>query len=123
LELSLNVVHGIHVIHLRGRFAIGRDVDEFRSTVESLRKDGVNRFVLNMSEVPMMDSSAIGTVMRLTASAKKDGGDVKLVSPSNAVIQTMKIVGLLVLFKVYDDENTAANSFDSSNAPPTEPQA
>jgi len=117
VELSIKTVGDVHVLHLRGRFAIGKDVDEFRSTTESLMKDGVHRFILNMADVPMMDSSAIGTVVRLTASAKKDGGSVKLVSPSKMVVQTLKIVGLLNLFEVYDDDTVAAHSFTTTAAP------
>ena len=123
MELSIKNIGDVHVIHLRGRFAIGKDVDEFRSTTESLMKDGVSQFVLNMADVPMMDSSAIGTVVRLTASAKKESGSVKLVAPSKMVVQTLKIVGLLNLFEVYEDDATAARSFTVTSAAPAYPPA
>jgi len=123
LELSIKTIGDVHVLNLRGRFAIGKDVDEFRSTTESLLKGGVYRIVLNMADVPMMDSSAIGTVVRLTASTKKEGGSVKLVSPSKMVVQTLKIVGLLNLFEVYEDEPSAAQSFTYTQAAQAVPPA
>jgi len=123
VELSIKTIGDVHVLHLRGRFAIGKDVDEFRSTTESLMKDGVFRIVLNMADVPMMDSSAIGTVVRLTASTKKDGGDVRLVAPSKMVVQTLKIVGLLNIFEIYADEQAAAQSFSYIQAAPAVPPA
>ena len=111
MDLSISSIGNVHVITLRGRFSLGAPVDEFRSTTETLMKNGNGRFVVVLAEVPMMDSSAIGGLVRLTATSKKMNGDVKLVNPSKMVVQTLKIVGLLNLFGVYDSAEAAAASF------------
>lgn len=114
MDLSISSIGDVHVVNLRGRFSLGAPVDEFRSTTETLMKNGNARFVIVLAEVPMMDSSAIGALVRLTATSKKLNGDVKLVNPAKMVIQTLKIVGLLNLFAVFDTPEAAAQSFGQS---------
>ena len=113
MDLGISSIGNIHVLNLRGRFTLGPPVDEFRSATDALMKSGNARFVITLAEVPMMDSSAIGAVIRLVTHTKKAGGDVKLVNPSKMVVQTLKIVGLLNLFAIYDNEQTAAQSYST----------
>ena len=80
-------------------------------TMEELLGDGNARFVLDVGEVPMIDSSGIGVIVRSLTSAKQRGGSLKLVNPSKLAMQTLKIVGLLGLFEVYNDEAEAVGSF------------
>jgi anti-sigma B factor antagonist len=72
---------------------------------------GDSRLVLNIAEVPMIDSSGIGLVVRFLASTKQRGGNVKLVQPSKFAVQTLRLVGVLNLFEVFDDDAAAVESF------------
>jgi anti-sigma B factor antagonist len=69
------------------------------------------RFVMNMQDVNMVDSSGIGVLVRCLTSAKKSGGSLKLVNPSKLTLQTLKMVGLLPLFEVYTEESEAVATF------------
>lgn len=101
----------VQVIRLRGDLKIGEAVDEFRRTVEELLGGGDARLVVSIGEVPMIDSSGIGVLVRSLTTAKQKGGSLKLVSPSKLALQTLKIVGLINLFEVFDDEETAVESY------------
>jgi len=101
----------VQVVKLRGDLKIGEAVDKLRETMEELLADGNARFVLDIGEVPMIDSSGIGVIVRSLTSAKQRGGSVKLVNPSKLAMQTLKIVGLLGLFEVYGDDAEAVGSF------------
>lgn len=111
MELSMSSIGEVHVIKLRGTFSMGAPVDEFRSMTETLVKGGHTKLVLVLNEVPVMDSSAIGALVRTMSTCKAAGGNVKLVNPSAFILKTLKIVGLLNLFEVYPDEKKAAESF------------
>lgn len=111
MDISIRKYGQVQVVKLRGAFRLGAAVDEFRKATESLVAEGSANLVLNLSEVPMMDSSAIGVVVRLMTSSKSRGGGVKLVAPSKLVMQTLKMVGLLNIFEVLDDEARAVESF------------
>lgn len=101
----------MQVVKLRGDLKIGEPVDGLRQTMEEHLGAGDTRIVLNIAEVPMIDSSGIGVLVRSLTSAKQRGGAVKLVNPSKLAMQTLKIVGLLNLFEIFDDEGAAVQSF------------
>jgi anti-sigma B factor antagonist len=104
--------NGVHVIQLRGDLKLGDPVDGLRQACLSLMNEGETRFVINLTEVPMIDSSGIGVLVRTLTQAKQHGGALKLVNPSKFALQTLKIVGLLSLFELFDDETQAIQSFN-----------
>ncbi len=112
MEIDVRKKEEVQVIHLHGDLKIGEPVDSFRQTVEELFGNGDSRIVVNVSDVPMIDSSGIGALVRLLTIAKQRGGALKLVNPSKLAVQTLKIVGLLNLFEIYNDEGEAISSFE-----------
>jgi anti-sigma B factor antagonist len=112
LEIDVRKREEVQVIHLHGDLKIGDPVDSFRRTVEELFGNGDSRIVVNVADVPMIDSSGIGALVRLLTIAKQRGGALKLVNPSKLTVQTLKIVGLLNLFEIYQDEAEAVSSFN-----------
>lgn len=90
---------------------MGAPVDTLRQSVEEALGNGDTRLVLNLSEVPMIDSTGIGLIMRFLASTKQRGGNIKLVQPSKFAVQTLRLVGVLNLFEVFDDDDSAVQSF------------
>lgn len=90
---------------------MGPPVDDLRKTMEELLANGEARLALNLAEVPMVDSSGIGLIVRFLASTKQRGGTIKLVQPSKFAVQTLRLVGVLNLFEMFDDDDTAVKSF------------
>jgi len=86
-------------------------VDSLRQALEELFGAGDHRLVVNIAEVPMIDSSGIGLLVRSLTTAKQRGGSLKLVNPSKLAMQTLKIVGLVNLFEIFNDEGEAVQSF------------
>lgn len=112
MEIDVRKREEVQVIHLHGDLKIGDPVDSFRQTVEELFGNGDSRIVVDVADVPMIDSSGIGALVRLLTIAKQRGGALKLVNPSKLAVQTLKIVGLLNLFEIYEDEGQAVSSFN-----------
>jgi anti-anti-sigma factor len=79
--------------------------------MEELVDSGEHDLVINLAEVPMIDSSGIGLLVRFLASTKARGGNIKLLNPSKFAIQTLKLVGVLNLFEIFDNEEKAVESF------------
>ena len=86
---------------------MGPAVDGLRQTLEELMANGDTRIVMNLSEVPMVDSSGIGLLVRFLAMIKEKGGNLKLAQPSKFAVQTLRLVGVLNLFEVFDDDDAA----------------
>jgi anti-sigma B factor antagonist len=101
----------VQVIRLRGALRMGPAVDSLRQTMEEAVGNGDTRLVLNLAEVPMIDSSAIGLLMRFLASTKQSGGGIKLVQPTKFAVQSLRLVGIFNLFEVFDDDDAAVQSF------------
>jgi anti-sigma B factor antagonist len=90
---------------------MGPAVDSLRQTIEETLGNGDTCLILNLAEVPMIDSSGIGLVVRFLASTKQRGGNLKLVQPSKFAIQTLRLVGVLNLFEIFDNDDAAIASF------------
>src|SRR5215470_2248119 len=111
LDIDVRTQGAVKIIKLRGRLALGEPVERLRATFEDLLSSGENRLVLDLEELATMDSSGIGLLSRFLTSTKQQGGSLKLVNPSKFVVQTLKLVGLLNLFEVFADAQSAAASF------------
>lgn len=90
---------------------MGQGVDEFRQALNECLAAGDTNIVINLGEVPMIDSSGVGALVKSMTSAKQLGGTIKLVNPSKFATQTLRLVGVLNLFEVFGEETEAVESF------------
>jgi anti-sigma B factor antagonist len=111
VEINVRRRSQVQIIQLKGSLRLGDGVEVFKQAIEEAIGAGDTRLVVNLTEVPMIDSSGIGVLVKSMASAKQRGGAVKLVNPSKFASQTLRLVGVLNLFEVFDDENKAVESF------------
>lgn len=111
MDINVRKQAQVQVLRLRGDLKIGDAVDGLRQAMDDLLGGGDSQLVLNITEVPMIDSSGIGLLVRSLTTAKQRGGSLKLVSPSKLALQTLKIVGLVNLFEIFQDEAEAVQSF------------
>jgi anti-anti-sigma factor len=114
MEIDVRKVSDVQVLQIRGALRLGPGVDSFRQAIDGALAAGDTRIAINFAEVPMIDSSGIGVLVKAMASAKQRGGAVKLVTPSKFVSQTLKLIGVLSLFQVFEDEGAAVQSFQKS---------
>lgn len=79
---------------------------ELRQKLLDLADDGAANFVIDLSEVPFMDSSGMAVLVSILKRARQDGGDVKLVWPR--VDAARRILNLTKFDRVFDMADTAA---------------
>jgi anti-sigma B factor antagonist len=101
----------LKLLKIRGRITLGLGVDRLRETLENLLVGGSNQWVLDISDVAMIDSSGIGLLVRYLTAVKQQGGALKLLNPTKFAMQSLKMIGLLNLFEVYEDQEAALSSF------------
>ena len=111
MDINVRKRSQVQVVQLRGPLRMGEAVDGLRQTMEEAISNGDTRMVLNLAEVSMIDSSGIGLLVRFLASTKQRGGNIKLVQPSKFAVQTLRLVGVLNLFEIFDTDDTAVESF------------
>jgi len=111
LEITIRTQEQVKIIKLRGALKLGESLDQLSETLNDQLGAGEIRLILDLEEVPMIDSSGIGLLVRALTSMKQRGGSIKLLKPSKFVLQTLKLVSLVKLFEIFDDLPQAVASF------------
>jgi anti-sigma B factor antagonist len=111
LDIETKSLDRVTIIKLKGRLSMGPSLDRFNATITQLLGQGQNRIVLDLEDVPSIDSSGIGMLVRYLTTAKQNGGAIRLLKPSKFTVQTLRMVGLLNLFSTFDDSSEAVASF------------
>ena len=111
MEIEVRNRGEVKLIKLTGRLTLGDSVDRLRSTFDDLAGTGSYSYIVDLSDVGMLDSSGIGLLVLYLTNTKKQGGSLKLLNPSKFAVQTLKMIGLLKLFEVYQDPEEAVASF------------
>lgn len=111
MEIDVRTQDQVKVIKLRGKLNLGAALDRTNETIKDLLDSGESRLLLDLEEVPMIDSSGIGLLVRYLTAAKQRGGSMKLLNPSKFALQTLKLVRVVNLFEIFEDQQLAIASF------------
>src|SRR5215813_8332567 len=94
---------GERVIRLAGPITIF-NFFEFQSTV---RADTSRRLILDLSQVPYIDSAGIGALVGAYVNHQKDSRSLALVGVTKRVRDAMQVTRVEQFFRFYDTEATA----------------
>jgi anti-sigma B factor antagonist len=111
VEIEIRNRGDIKLLKLTGRLTLGDAVDRLRATFDDLAGTGANCYVVDLADVGMVDSSGIGLLVQYLTNSKQRGGSLKLLNPSPFATKTLKMIGLLKLFEVFQDPEAAVASF------------
>jgi anti-sigma B factor antagonist len=111
LDIETKTQDGVKVVKMKGRLRMGPALDRFNGTLDELLSQGQYKVVLDVEDVPTIDSSGIGMLVRHLTTAKQGGGAIRLLKPSKFTVQTLKMVGVLNLFMTFEDLPQAVASF------------
>ena len=111
LSVETKTQGDVRIVKVTGKLVMGPELSRLGATLDELLAQSHNKIVLDIEDVPTIDSSAIGTLVRCLTSAKKSGGSIRLLKATKFVLQTLKMVGLLNLFPTYEDLPQAIASF------------
>jgi anti-sigma B factor antagonist len=101
----------IAVISVVGRLTIADGCTDLREKVRDTAERGLKNLLLNLSEVPYVDSAGVGEVMAAKKVMERRGGRMKLLQPSRAVRDLLHTIRLDRLIDIFDDEAEAMRSF------------
>ena len=102
------------ILDLAGNIKIGEDVVRFRQALRLLITEGEKKILLNLAEVPYIDSAGLGELVRTYTTVSRQGGHLKLLSLTKRITDLLAITKLLTVFETYDSEADAVRSFHSS---------
>ena len=106
-------VGGVTILDISGRITLGDGTALLRDTTRDLISQGKKKLLLNLGQVPHIDSSGIAELVSAVVAARREGGDVKLLKLTKKVRDTVEIVHLGSIFELFDDEVAALKAFAS----------
>ena len=95
------------VVSVRGEIDLQNSPELRTELIDLLAKHGPKRLVLNLSQVPYMDSSAIAVLVELLQKVRKTGGKVYLTNLQPRVKGLLEIARLGTIFGIVNDEADA----------------
>ncbi len=104
-------VGDVVILDLHGKILIGEGDDALREAVTRLSDAGKTKIVLNLADVPYVDSAGLGEIVRTYTTVSRKGGKLKLLNLTKKIQDLLSITKLLTVFETYDSENEAVRSF------------
>ena len=111
MEIHVRTSSNVTIIDLSGNLIIGKSEESLRETIKQMIAGDCKHLLLNLADVPTIDSSGIGAMIKSFTSVKEAGGKLKVLRPSRMARQLLSITGLLSVLETYEDEKAAISSF------------
>lgn len=114
MQIEERTVGTVTILDLKGKLALGSGDTLLKDKVRSLLQQGRGDIVLNLAEVPYIDSAGIGEIASAYASASRDGGHLKLINLTKRIHDLLVITKLVTLLETFDTEAEAVRSFPAA---------
>lgn len=101
----------VTVLDIEGKILLGEGDVQLNKKIADLIGRKENKIVLNLSQVPYMDSGGLGEVVRSFTTVKREGGELKLVGVTARIKDLMTITKLHTVFDIFDTEAEGVASF------------
>lgn len=111
MQIKERVVDDVLVLDVEGKILLGEGDVQLKQRVTDLVKNGHRRLVMNLGNVPYMDSSGLGEIVRCYTAVRRAGGEMKLANLTKRLIDLLTITKLLTVFETYPNEEVAIASF------------
>ncbi len=107
VQIVTRTVGGVAVVTCGGRLVSGDGAEKLREQVQQLLADGTPQVILDLGGVSFIDSSGLGTLVRLATRAKSVGGSLRLCNVSPHVARAMAISRVSTLVESCGTEEEA----------------
>jgi anti-sigma B factor antagonist len=111
LQISTRESGEVTILDLRGRSTIDGESERLSDCLNKLVASGMRKFLLNLADVSQVDSSGVSVMIATYNSLRKQGGDLKLISPSGHVLDVFRVLHLPEIIPSFEDETQALASF------------
>ena len=111
LTLSERIKEGIVILDAKGQMVAGESADRLRERLKAMAEAGPANVILNLAHVDYIDSSGLGALVMSFSALRKTEGTLKLLNLTRRNVELLVLTKLETVFEVYDDEQSAVNSF------------
>jgi anti-sigma B factor antagonist len=114
MELSERAVGGLVILDLNGRLTLDDGAQLLKDKVQSLVFQGRTQLVVNLAEVPYIDSGGLGHLVACFATVARAGGRLTLLNVSKRNHDLLSITKLVAVFDTFDSEGDAIESYPAT---------
>jgi anti-sigma B factor antagonist len=115
MTISERIVSGVAILDIDGPITIGPESAELLSDkIRSLLQQQQTQLIVNLANVPYIDSTGLGALVHSFATATRQGGTLKLLNSTKKLHDLLVITKLATVFDLYDSEAAAVGSFRAS---------
>ena len=111
MEIQERTVQDVVVLDLTGKLTIGEGDELLKERISNLVQQGHRHLLLNLEDVPYVDSAGLGEIVRAYTTVSRQGGKLKLVNLTKRITDLLAITKLLTVFDTYESEDEAVKSF------------
>ena len=111
MQIEERVVNNVTILDLKGKITLGEGDEALKDKINSLIQQDRKKILLNLGEVPYIDSAGLGEIVRTYTTVSRQGGQLKLVHLTNRITDLLSITKLLTVFETFDSEPEALKSF------------
>ena len=114
MQITERQVGDVMILDLKGKITLGEGDELLKDKVNSIVSQGRRKIVLNLAEVPYLDSAGLGEVVRAYTTVSRQGGSLKLLNLTKRITDLLSITKLLTVFDTFESEDEAVRSFSAS---------
>ena len=107
MRISQRTAGPVTILDLNGRLTRDDGYGEIRATIRPLLNQAHTLILLNLQEVPYMDSTAIGELVSVFITVRNHHGKLKLVNLTDRTRELFEISRLVGVFELFDNEAAA----------------
>jgi anti-sigma B factor antagonist len=114
MQIEERKIGDVVMLDLQGKITLGQGDELLKDKVNSLVNQGHRKIVLNLADVPYIDSAGLGEIVRTYTTVSKNGGSLKLLNLTKRITDLLAITKLLTVFETFETESDAVRSFSAS---------
>ena len=114
MQIEERVVNDVTILDLKGKITLGDGDEILKDKINSLVLQNRRRILLNLAEVPYIDSAGLGEVVRTYTTVSRQGGKLKLLNLTKRIQDLLAITKLLTVFETFTSEDEAVRSFPTT---------
>ena len=107
MQIEERVVGDVTILDLKGKITLGEGDEALKDKINSLVLQNRRRILLNLGDVPYVDSAGLGEIVRTYTTVSRQGGQLKLVNLTKRITDLLSITKLLTVFEAFDNETEA----------------
>jgi anti-sigma B factor antagonist len=111
MQIEQRAIGSVMILDLKGKITLGEGDEVLKDKINSLILQGHKKMLLNLADVPYIDSAGLGEIVRTYTTVSRQGGQLKLVNLTKRITDLLMITKLLTVFETFDSEQEALKSF------------